>query len=66
MNSYTVVALHDSGLGWIVHIVGNNADDALKKFDMLNRGIALAVFDGHLENQVKRNLWQSRYEDFSN
>lgn len=59
MNPYTVVGLHDSGLGWIVHIVGDNADDALKKFDALNKGFALAVFDGHLKNKVQRNLWQS-------
>ncbi len=53
---YTIVGIHDNGLGWIFHSKAKTANEALADFDTLNNGMALAVFEGHIANKVVRNL----------
>jgi len=57
MAKYTIVGIHDSGLGWISHHIASSADKALQEFDNMDIGCALAVFYGHLKNRVVRNLF---------
>jgi len=63
MKPFTIIGIHDSGLGWIVYLQAKNADDALQKFKDRDKGIALAVFEGIVTNQVNTNVmtdtWKS-------
>lgn len=54
MPDFTVVGLKDSGIGFLRHIVANNANDALLHFS--NDGFVLVVLDGWHENRVKTNI----------
>jgi len=56
-DAYTIVGIHDSGLGWILHIEAGSAKEALQKFRDMNQGCALGVFKGRLINRVQLNLW---------
>ena len=56
MGQYTIVGIHDTGLGWIVHSAADTATKALSDFESMDKGVALAVFVGHLSNKVPRNL----------
>lgn len=56
MGLYTIVGIHNNGLGLVIHSEANNAKEAMENFDSLNEGMVIAVFKGHLFNRVKRNL----------
>ena len=57
MYRYTVIGIHNSGLGLILHLAADSAKDALKEFESRDVGVALAILSGFHDNLVPRNIW---------
>lgn len=58
LNTYTVVALHDVGLRWIIEVQASSAEEAIKAVKK-HGGTVMACFHGDLSDQYDGVAWSS-------